>query len=63
VRACSPLACLLLVLAAAVLALALYAWLVSWLNKTLAWVNNVTEWLLANATEKICQAFPNIPPR
>jgi hypothetical protein len=63
VRACSPLACLLLVIVTAALALLLYAWLVTWIHKALSWADNMTGWLLASAAEKICHALTGTPPR
>jgi phosphotransferase system glucose/maltose/N-acetylglucosamine-specific IIC component len=63
VRACSPLACLLLVIVTAALALLLYAWVASWIGRTLAWADNMTGWLLADATEKICRGLTGTPPR
>jgi hypothetical protein len=53
VRACSIIACTLLVLAAAVTALLLYAWLVPWLEKELSLASNMTEWLLRDASERV----------
>jgi hypothetical protein len=39
----------LLVLVTAVLVLLLYAWLASWLEKTLSWADSTTGWLLQDA--------------
>jgi len=55
VRACSVVACALLILAAAILAFLLCTWLTSWIHRTLVWADSATSWLLQNATEKICR--------
>jgi len=61
-RGCSVIACAILILAAAVLALMVYAWLAAWLQKALAWIDNMTEWLTRNASrvEKIRESVEKI---
>jgi phosphotransferase system glucose/maltose/N-acetylglucosamine-specific IIC component len=58
---CCVIACVLLVLVTAVLAFLLCAWVASWIGRTLAWADNMTGWLLANATEKICRGLTGTP--